>query len=58
MTYELLISGSIHTFNAYMLPRVELKFRDNMTHIDIDVYIYTYIGDELFHFHTRYIFHA
>jgi hypothetical protein len=58
MTYELLISGSMHTFDAHMLPQVELKFRDNTTHIDIDVYIYIYIGDELFHFHTRYIFHA
>jgi hypothetical protein len=40
MAFELLISGSIHALDAHMLPQVELKFRDNMTHIDIDVYIY------------------
>jgi hypothetical protein len=43
MTYELLISGSIHTFDAHILPQVELKFRDNMTHTDIDVHIDIYI---------------
>jgi len=51
MTYELLISGSMHTFDAHMLPQVELKFRDNTTHIDIDVYIYIYtVGMNYFTF--------